>query len=435
MLTGDGTNVELPNTTEDELRGRASLRGTVSRRLSFPGINRFSDSSSLATSVYERFVSSRLVPTSDPFSIQAGGLRNDIAVGIKSDYSLFINSTHAIKAGVDVAGFRLREDFSFDPRENDVEIDAFDLRGRKTGGEQSAYIQDKIQITRDLTVNLGLRYDHYNIVTSGQSFSPRLNLAYALNKHRTVLHFAYNRFFAPPSIENLLLSAHLGFDGSPPQISRSNFFEGGASQSITDKFVLRMTAFWRSDKNSFENTELANVHVFAPTTFAKGSAYGLEVSGQLAEIPGTGLSGFFSYTAQRVFQTDPISGGFTIENVERGETGPAAFDQVHTAVAGITEREHRSGIFVTAQFEYGSGTPASLPDASGNESLVRLPGHFVANLYFGIDLFRKEKHSFALQFNVENVGDRVFRIAKESEFTPVQYSPPRFLSGSLRFRF
>jgi hypothetical protein len=153
------------------------------------------------------------------------------------------------------------------------------------------------------------------------------------------------------------------------------------------------------------------------------------VSGQLAEIPGTGLSGFFSYTAQRVFQTDPISGGFTIENVERGETGPAAFDQVHTAVAGITEREHRSGIFVTAQFEYGSGTPASLPDASGNESLVRLPGHFVANLYFGIDLFRKEKHSFALQFNVENVGDRVFRIAKESEFTPVQYSPPRFLSG------
>jgi outer membrane receptor protein involved in Fe transport len=140
------------------------------------------------------------------------------------------------------------------------------FEGEKPAVSKAHYIQDKIQITRDLTVNLGLRYDHYNIVTSGQSFSPRLNLAYALNKHRTVLHFAYNRFFAPPSIENLLLSAHLGFDGSPPQISRSNFFEGGASQSITDKFVLRMTAFWRSDKNSFENTELANVHVFAPTT-------------------------------------------------------------------------------------------------------------------------------------------------------------------------
>jgi hypothetical protein len=435
LLTGDGTNFELPNTTEDESRGRNFFERNREQTVIISWDHAFSDSSTVSTSVYERLASSRLVPTTDPFSIQAGGLRNDIAVGVKSDYSLFIGSTHAIKAGVDFAAFRLREDFSFDPRDNDVEIPPFDFRGRKSGGEQSVYFQDKIQITPNLTANLGLRYDHYGLVTNGQEFSPRLNLAYSLNKHRTVLHFAYNRFFAPPSIENLLLSERLGFDGLPPQISRSNFFEGGVSQSITDKFVLRTTAFWRSDKNSFENTEFANVRIFAPTTFATGKAYGIEVSGQMSEIPRTGLSGYFSYTAQRAFQTGPISGGFTIEDVGSGETGPAAFDQIHTAVAGLTEREHRSGFFVTTQIEYGSGTPASLPNPDGSEDLVRLPGHFVANLYFGLDIFRKEKRNVTLQFNVENIGNRVFRIAKESEFTPVQYSPPRFLSGSLRFRF
>src|SRR5437764_2297266 len=66
-----------------------------------------------------------------------------------------------------------------------------------------------------------------------------------------------------------------------------------------------------------------------------------------------------------------------------GERTPAAFDQIHTAVGGLTWRAHRSGFWTSAAFDYGSGTPATLRDAAGNEMLVRLPDHFVANLYFG----------------------------------------------------
>jgi hypothetical protein len=56
-----------------------------------------------------------------------------------------------------------------------------------------------------------------------------------------------------------------------------------------------------------------------------------------------------------------------------------------------------------------------------------LPKHLVANFYFGIDLLRKERHSVSLQFNIENATNRIFRVAKESEFTPMQFSPPRDL--------
>ena len=435
LLTGDGTNFEMPNTTEDELRGRDFFQRNREQTAIASWDHTFSGSSMLSTSVYERYVSARLLPTTDPFSIQAGGLRNGISSGVKSDYSLFIGSTHAIKAGIDLTMLRLREDFSFDTRENETEIEPFEFRGRKTGGQASLYFQDKIRVTSHFSADLGLRFDRYSLVTSSTSLSPRINLAYSFDKHRTVLHFSYNRFFAPPPIENLLLSTRLGFEGLAPQISRSNFFEAGAARSFTNKFILHVDAFWRSDENSFENTELANVRIFAPTTFGRGKSYGVEISGRMAEIPKLGLSGYFSYTAQRAFQTGPISGGFTIEDIGAGETGPAAFDQIHTAVAGVTYREHRSGFFATTQFEYGSGTPAALPNAEGEEESVRLPGHFVANLYFGVDLYRKEKRNVQLQFNVENVTDKVFRIAKESEFTPVQFSPPRFLSGSLRFNF
>ncbi len=180
---------------------------------------------------------------------------------------------------------------------------------------------------------------------------------------------------------------------------------------------------------------MANVRIFAPTTFALGKAYGIEFSSQLAEIKPLGLSGYFNYTAQRAFQTGPISGGFTVEDVEPGERGPAAFDQIHTAVAGLTWREHHSGFWVSSALEYGSGTPASLPTAGGEAARVRLPDHFVANFYSGIDLFRQEQYKVSFQVNVENVTNRVFAIAKESEFTPVQYSPPRFVSASLRLHF
>jgi hypothetical protein len=435
VTTVDGTNFEMPNTIEDNERGRDLFQRNREQTAIASWDHLFSNSSALATSVYERVVTARLLPTSDPISIQAGGLRNDLAFGVKSDYSLTAGRRHEIKAGIDITHFRLREDFSFDPRENDVEIEPFEFRGRMSGGEASGYIQDKIRVGGHLTANVGLRYDRYDLVTKGGQLSPRINIAYAPGDRRTVIHFAYNRFFAPPSIENLLLSAHLGFNGLPPQISRSNFFEAGVSRSVTDKFVLHTTAFWRSDKNSFENTELANVRIFAPTTFARGKSYGIEVAGHLSEIQPLGLSGFFSYTAQRALQTGPVSGGFTVEEAEPGETAPAAFDQVHTAVAGITEHHRPSGLFVTAQFQYGSGTPANLPDGSGGETRVRLPDHFTADLFVGIDLLKKERRAVSLQFNIENITDRVYRIAKESEFTPVQYSPPRFISGSIRYRF
>ena len=434
-LTGDGTNFELPNTTEDELRGRDFFQRNREQTAVLSWEHMFGSASAVSTSLYERLASARLLPTSDPSSIQAGGLRNDITLGVKSDYSLFIGSQHAIKTGIDLMLLRLREDFSFDPRDNEIEIDPFGFRGRKTGGQASFYIQDQLRPFKNFTANLGVRYDQYSLVTSGYALSPRINLAYALNSGHTVLHFAYNRFFAPPPIENLLLSAGLGFEGNPPRISRSNHFEAGITHSLRDHLVFRLTGYWRSDKNSFETTELANVRIFAPTTFDRGKAYGIEFSAQLSEVKRLGLSGYLNYTAQRAFQTGPVSGGFTVEAVGPGERGPAAFDQIHTGTAGLTWREHKSGFWASTGLEYGSGTPATLPNDQGEEVSVRLPAHFVANFYFGVDLFRKERCGLGLQFNVENATDRVFAIAKESEFTPIQFSTPRFFSGSLKLRF
>ncbi|MEN3332543.1 MAG: hypothetical protein V7641_1908 [Blastocatellia bacterium] len=435
LLTGSGANFELPNATEDEERGRDFFQRNREQTAVLSWEHAFSGSAAINTSLYERLASARLLPTTDPLSIQAGGLRNDLTAGVKSDYSLYVGAHHAIKAGVDLMLLRLREDFSFDPRTGEIDIAPFAFRGRKTGGQASLYVQDQFRPFRNFTANLGVRYDQYSLVSSGHAFSPRLNLAYALDGGHTVLHFAYNRFFAPPPIEDLLLSAALGLEGQPPRISRSHHVEAGVSRAVADHLVVRLTGYWRTDKNSFETTELGNVRIYAPTTFARGKAYGLEFSAQLAEIKRLGLSGYLSYTAQRVFQIGPVSGGFTDEAVEPGERGTPAFDQIHTGVAGLTWRERRSGFWASTALEYGSGTPASLHNEADEETRVRLPEHLTANFYFGIDLLRKERRNVSFQINIENATNRIFEIAKESEFTPIQFSPPRFVSASMRFHF
>lgn len=434
LLTGDGTNFELPNTPEDASRGRDFFQRNREQTAILSWDHVFSVRSTLSTSLYERYTSARLLPTSDPVSIQAQGLRNDTTLGLKSDYSLLLGSRQTIKTGVDLTLFRLREDYSFDPRENEIDIGTFDFGGRKTGGQAALYFQDEVRLLDHLTANLGLRYDQYSLVTGASGLSPRINLAWGLQDGSTVLHFAYNRFFAPPPIENLLLSSALGFEGHPPQVSHSNHFEAGISHSVAERFVVGLTGYVRNDENSFETTELANVRIFAPTTFARGKAFGLEFTSRFAEIQPLGLSGYLNYTAQRAFQTGPVSGGFTVEQVAPGETGPAAFDQIHTAAAGVAWHERRTGFWARTELEYGSGTPATLQQ-DGEEVRLRLPQHLIANLSFGIGLFNREQSRLNLQFNIENLTNRVYQIAKESEFTPIQYSAARFVSGSLSLSF
>ncbi len=67
--------------------------------------------------------------------------------------------------------------------------------------------------------------------------------------------------------------------------------------------------------------------------------------------------------------------------------------------------------------------------------MILLEQHLVAKLSVGVDLFQKESHQVNQQFYAENITNREFAIAKESEFTPVQFSSLCFLSGFGKFYF
>src|SRR5438034_10626132 len=77
---------------------------------------------------------------------------------------------------------------------------------RKTGAQGSAQLQDTIQLSPEVTANIGLRFDRYSLAMSRTHVSPRLNFAYRVGSS-TVVHASYNHFFVPPAVENVLISS------------------------------------------------------------------------------------------------------------------------------------------------------------------------------------------------------------------------------------
>ena len=57
------------------------------------------------------------------------------------------------------------------------------------------------------------------------------------------------------------------------------------------------------------------------------------------------------------------------------------------------------------------------------------------DLATGLTLWKTEPRSLDLEFDVTNVGNSVYQIAKESEEIPIQYAPSRTVGGSLKFHF
>ena len=90
-------------------------------------------------------------------------------------------------------------------------------------------------------------------------------------------------------------------------------------------------------------------------------------------------------------------------------------------------RNRWRGFWAGSAMRYGSGTIIELGP--------RLPQHFTADLGTGLTLWKAEPRSFDLEFDITNVSNSIYKIAKESEEIPIQYAPSRTAGGSLKFHF
>ena len=432
LLMGGGTNFQQPNLTEDQEVGRNADRHLRQQTAILGWTHNFSPRTLLATSIYERFGSDHVLPTSDPITPVSIASRSTLTVGIKSDLSHIWHS-HVFKGGIDLLRLRESESFFFDSRGDPDVFPSFS--GSKKGGQASAYVQDHFSPFRNLWVDLGVRYDHFDLVRTGVQTSPRVGLAYHIQRTKTVLHAAYNRLFSPPPIEYSLLASFIGHNAVDPdqrvgdvQAYTQNYFEVGIAQELHPRVSLEVNAYVHTGHNSFENHEISISRIFLPINFHTARSAGAEAIVNMRHLERIGISGRFQYAVARTFFYGPVTGGFTGDEILLpGERIMPAFDQTHTATAQVFYHHRWRGFWSGSAMRYGSGTVI--------ENGPRLRQHLTADLATGIDLWNTESRRIALEFDVTNVSDSRYQIAKESEEIPIQYAPSRTIGGSLKFHF
>ena len=431
LLMGSGANFQQPNITEDQEAGRDAQRHLRQQTAILNWLHAFSQESLINTSIYERTSSDRVLPTSDPDTPLSIASRAPLTLGIKSD-ATDIWHGHVLKAGVDLFRIRELESFFFDSRGDPDVFPTF--QGGLQGGEASAYVQDHFSPFKRLWVDVGLRYDYFDLVNTRAQVSPRVGFAYQI-ANKSVIHAAYNHYLSPPPIEYSLLASFVGHNAIDPtqrvgdvRAYSQNYFEVGWSQELRPQVSLEVTAYRHTGRNAFENHEISISRIFVPINFYSASSGGVEAVLNVKKLERFGISARLQYALAKTYFYGPITGGFAgDEPLVAGERITPAFDQTHTGTAQLFYHRHWRDFWAGTAMRYGSGTIV--------ENGPRLPQHFTTDLGSGLTVWDAEPRKLDLAFDVTNVSNSVYQIAKESDEIPIQYAPSRTVGGSLKFRF
>lgn len=484
-FTFGGSNFQVPNRFSQELAGqdqRQRLRDSA-QNIGFQHI--FSPNSIAQISIFNRYSKARLNSNALSTPVVASQDRTIQNYGIIGSLAL-TRGNHNIKLGGQVSVTPIRERFSFYPTVpfddlvddegnvlpnpvNSFNVSSpFNFSGRKTGRTLSAFIQDRFTLARNLTLDIGVRYDNYRLLLKAQAVSPRLGFAYYIPRTQTTLRASYNRLFQPPPAENILLASSpealsispLAVIGGatvvrPIEPDTEHVFEVGAQQLLTKFFRANVTLYQKRITNFADKDQFFETGIIFPIAISSGRVTGEELRIESTEIQG--FRGFVSYANAHAYGVTPIVGGLFLgedptELQAAGLKFSADHDQRNSAQFQLAYNHHKSGIYAMFSGRYDSGVPTDVEPETTLEDFVaegfdprlydeldfsrgRIRPRTILDVSVGADLMQKERVSLNLQFDIQNLTNELFLYNFESVFSGTHVGYPRLFSGRLALRF
>ena len=480
-----GSNFEVPNRFNQEVAGqdqRQRLRDN-SQNISFQHI--FSANTVAQFSFFHRQNNAQLISNTLSTPVVANQDRTLQNYGAIGSLALTRRS-HNIKLGGQVTITPVDEHFSFYPTEQFPDLvdeegnvfpnpvnnfnaaNPFVFNQSKTGRTLSAYVQDRFTAFKNLTLDLGVRYDNYKLLIGEQQLSPRLGLAYFIPKTKTTLRASYNRLFQPPPAENLLLASSSAAAALSPIAvlqgittvqpilpDKQNAFEAGAQQLLSQFFRLNLTVYQKRIENFSDKDQFFETGVIFPIAISSGRVTGEELRLESTDIHG--FHTFVSYANSRAFGVTPITGGLFL-----GEDPQDLFlhglkfandhDQRNEAQFQVSYNHRPSGLYASFSGRYDSGVPVDIEPGTTLADFVaqgfdprlfdkidfqrgRVRPRTILDLSVGADLMQKERVSMNVQFDVQNLTNELFLYNFESVFSGTHVGYPRLFSGRLSLRF
>lgn len=402
---------QIPNTYDEAGQDQRQQAKTFSFSLGFQ--HTFSPHLLLTVSPYVRQDRIGYYPSRDPFEDTPATVSQDRHLtnwGTSANLA-YANSVHNVKIGMEVKQTRLAENFALgitDPAFNAVCLTAggdavtntaildtaqcasygylpnnnlspglglydltrgghlFEFHSRANVNQQVGYAQDSISL-KNLTINLGVRFDNYDGITSDNLFQPRVGLSYLVKKTGTVLRASYTRAMETPYNENLLLSSTTGagglasnvfgaFGSTPLRPGHRNQESVGLQQNIGRFLQVDANYFWKITQNAFDFDTLFNTSIAFPIEWRQSKIDG--VSGRIST---TSWHGFQAYTTMghtRARFFGPENGGLVFNSPLDTGVFRIDHDQAFQQTTFLRYQHGKEGVWAMLTWRFDSGEVA-----------------------------------------------------------------------------
>ncbi|MBT8232934.1 MAG: TonB-dependent receptor [Bacteroidia bacterium] len=292
--------------------------------------------------------------------------------------------------------------------------------------ELSLFIENKYNLTKNITLNTGFRFNAFFNKDSRYTYlNPRLNLSYKNNGNLIELSYARISQFT-----HLLTNPALGIPSDlwvpstnlvPPELSNNFSID---YKYFKNRWQLGASVFYKQFDNLIEyrnpsdilysfiiddelfQVEVDNSNWEERVTLGKGRAYGVEF---FARFNSTKFDGSLAYTiskSQRIF-----------ENIDKGEAFPYKFDRPHD-IATNFKYKFDSYKSLSVNWVYGTGNAYSLSDkvqeGVGEEPVLvptsrnnsRLESFHHLDLFYSVKRILENETEFTIDVGVYNIYDR-----------------------------
>jgi hypothetical protein len=261
----------------------------------------------------------------------------------------------------------------------------FSFHGHTDVKQLALYIQD--QITKgNWSLNVGLRGDFYNGLTTHKEAEPRLGVAYNLKKTNTVLRVSYARILETPFNENLIVSS-TGCDNAvlnpllacsapgltPVSPGWRNEFHAGVQQAFGKYVVFSGEYIWKYTHNGYDFSILGNTPIFFPVAWHNSKIPGF--AGRVS------VPNFHGFSALMVFSS--VAARFFLPQVSGAGATPSApggvfridHDEKFNQTTHLQYQPWQRGPWFGFNWRYDSGLVAgAVPFAANTTTPVDLTG-------------------------------------------------------------
>src|SRR5580658_4969600 len=378
--------------------------------------------------------------------------KNDTAFAWQTDGSYKLDASHTLRAG-----FYLQHDSATSNTTSNVlklnaqGMQASDIpltipdNGKQSQEIESLYLQDEWQPFEPLTINYGLRLDHYNGYSSGSQLSPRVNFVWQLPSDTTV-HGGYSRYFTPPPFELVASETFTKFANTsalppgsvtldtPPIAERANYYDFGIQQKLLNRtLTLGIDSFYEQSQHLIDEGQFGAPIILTPFNYRYGLIGGLELTANYA-VKNFSLYGNVSFQAAHGKEVESSRFSFTQQQLLYLTDNYIHLDHEGRVAAsgGTSYLWHGTRLSVDAIFGTGLRDDLVLADGFTIPNGDHTPSYTQINMGVSHE-FHISATALTVRFDVINVTDKIYQIRSGSGigvFAP-QFGPPRGFFGGV----